>query len=284
MEQLMSKNPSPENILHSIQQQAAERRQQEADEARRVEERAQQAEEHARRRQALSCVFEATTRCAEEEQLLALGNTFRTCAEAVPEQKLWERLRHAVDTDEVPLALKYALGILLAAAEGNTTAVRAALQGANEDGVLRRFPEWFPFILDRLWLWTTPVSGSRYLRECAEADPPSGTTMREYEQARKAFHGPSRSRGKGRRAAPTCSPDQQALNIELKPRDRDFLKFCRRKAYKGEVIAAKFGLSFDYVRHRLAKLVKNGLMSNGETGYRTTPAGVCVLSEMTAHG
>jgi hypothetical protein len=273
----MSKNPSPENILHSIQRQAAERRQQEADEARRAEERTRRAEKHARHRQELARAFKVAASCPGEEQLLALGNTFRTCAEAVPEQELWERLRQAVKSDEGPPALKYALGILLAAAEGNSTVVRGARQEAGGDRELRRYAEWFPFILDCLWPWSTPASGLRYVRAFTEADPPSGTTMREYEQAKKAFHWPPQSGKKVRRVAPVRSPDQQVPNRKWNARHREILKLCRSEAYKGVTIANRLGLSFDYVRHLCAPLVRNGLMCNGEKGYRTTPDGKRVL-------
>ncbi len=45
---------------------------------------------------------------------------------------------------------------------------------------------------------------------------------------------------------------------------------CKRKAWKGEVIARKLNLSYDYIRRELAKLVKGGHLRKTDEGYRTT--------------
>jgi hypothetical protein len=54
------------------------------------------------------------------------------------------------------------------------------------------------------------------------------------------------------------------------PTDEKIIKLVRRKAMKGETIANNLGLSYGYVRRRLALLVKKGRLRPTDNGYRTS--------------
>jgi hypothetical protein len=56
----------------------------------------------------------------------------------------------------------------------------------------------------------------------------------------------------------------------LNETQRSIVRLCRRKALKGEVVASRLGLSYEYIRHVLAHLVKTGHLRNTDNGYLAT--------------
>ena len=60
----------------------------------------------------------------------------------------------------------------------------------------------------------------------------------------------------------------------LSKTDLRILEACREESYKGETLANKVGLSFDYARRLFARLVKDGFLTNDEDGYRTVSSGL----------
>jgi hypothetical protein len=75
---------------------------------------------------------------------------------------------------------------------------------------------------------------------------------------------------KARKQPPTPNRLEE-LPQRLSATERSILKLCRRKPMKGEVIARHetINLSYDYIRHVLASLVRRNLLTKTEDGYRT---------------
>lgn len=73
------------------------------------------------------------------------------------------------------------------------------------------------------------------------------------------------SDGNGPRKISTPAKSQPRLNQT----EKKILSLCRRRHYKGELLANKVGLAYDYARRVFAKLVKAKLLRNDENGYRT---------------
>jgi hypothetical protein len=110
-----------------------------------------------------------------------LGTVMRQCDDTIAELRLVERLE-AVSRHQSPDAMKYACALLVLASEGQIDAVKPALEKANNDGQLRRFVLWLPFILDHLWY---PIRDGN--RPTSVAESPEGTSQEESDQAEKAF-------------------------------------------------------------------------------------------------
>jgi hypothetical protein len=67
--------------------------------------------------------------------------------------------------------------------------------------------------------------------------------------------------------------DDPAPSRPLSDTEQKILELCRQKALKGERIAQKIGLAYDYVRRLLSRLTKEGHLKNTPAdGYRTTQA------------
>jgi hypothetical protein len=144
-------------------------KQRQADEVRRAaEERASRLSEHAAMRERLGQKFkEAYLFPGEEnrrggkpgpegfrrwaEYFVALGVVLRECDDAIKGLNLEQRLR-TVAVKETPLAMKYALTLLLLSATGTRDEIASALEQVQLDGDLRRFVLWLPYIFDCLWL------------------------------------------------------------------------------------------------------------------------------------
>jgi hypothetical protein len=58
--------------------------------------------------------------------------------------------------------------------------------------------------------------------------------------------------------------------LVLSETDRRIIAKCRRKAFKGQKIATDLGLSYDYIRRRLARLMRSGHLRNTDKGYHVT--------------
>jgi hypothetical protein len=66
-------------------------------------------------------------------------------------------------------------------------------------------------------------------------------------------------------------PDRTAtVEATVNATQKKIISLCRRKAYDGNTIARKLGLSYDHTRRVLAALVRDGHLANTSNGYRTT--------------
>jgi hypothetical protein len=54
----------------------------------------------------------------------------------------------------------------------------------------------------------------------------------------------------------------------LNPNEKRIVAHCRRTAHKGERIAAHVGLSYDYTRRLLGRLVRENRLRKTPRGYR----------------
>jgi hypothetical protein len=64
---------------------------------------------------------------------------------------------------------------------------------------------------------------------------------------------------------PAVRPVKRTLNAT----ERRILAYCRRAHHKGEHISRHLGLSYEYTRRVLARLMKEGRLRNTDRGYRT---------------
>lgn len=186
------------DLLESLFASAKEKQKQQDEAQRAAEGRQQRRREHAARRERLAAAFRHAYRFTNEERqqgrkpcadgfrcwaerFVELGKIVRECDEANEVLCLQERLR-AVAARTAPAAMKFACALLLVAAEANSEAVASVLERANDDGELRRFVLWLPFILDHLWC---PLPRPDGLIEMALS--PDETSMEEDQRAEQAL-------------------------------------------------------------------------------------------------
>jgi hypothetical protein len=155
--------------LRDLLSEAATTRQQEdAERQAQAEYRSRLAEQQARRSRMVEAL--SNTARSETEGLLAAGAVAREDADAM------DKLRRAAAAD-AGLPLRFACKVLLLAADGDTGAVAAALEGSRGERGLRRWPRWLLYVLENLW----PPDG------CPAAEVPDGTSLDEKRRADAAF-------------------------------------------------------------------------------------------------